>query len=77
MLKGAVLSLPNIELIQFEFGGANLDARTTFQDFWYFLKEFNYSIFIISCSGIRELEQYSEIDEIYVATNYLAARRIR
>jgi hypothetical protein len=37
----------NMRVIQFEFGGSNIDTRTFFQDFWYFFKDHNFSIYRI------------------------------
>ena len=36
VLKGIGDKISNIKLIQFEFGGCNIDTRCFFQDFWYF-----------------------------------------
>jgi hypothetical protein len=37
-LKGFGAALDVARVLQFEFGGCNIDSRTYFQDFWYFLK---------------------------------------
>ena len=34
-LKGLSDSIEYIKIIQFEFGGSNIDSRTYFQDFYY------------------------------------------
>ncbi len=49
-LKGAARSLANgtIQALSFEFGGCNIDSRTYFQDFWYFLLPLGYK-FSESC----------------------------
>ena len=61
-------------LIQFEFGGCNIDSRTYFQDFWYLLKD-NFDIYRIGPSGPILIEKYSEVDESFVMTNYLAVNK--
>jgi FkbM family methyltransferase len=38
-LKGFGDALNVTTVLQFEFGGCNIDTRTYFQDFWYFLKK--------------------------------------
>jgi len=62
------------EVIQFEFGGCNLDTRTYFRDFWNLLNK-NYNIFLISPSGPILLEKYRELDEIFTMTHYLAVNK--
>ena len=61
-------------LIQFEFGGCNIDSRTYFQDFWYLLKD-NFEIYRISPAGPILIQKYSERDEAFVMTNYLAVNK--
>jgi len=58
-------------LIQFEFGGSNIDSRTYFQDFWYLLKD-NFDIYRIGPTGSILIKKYSELDEAFIMTNYLA-----
>jgi len=70
-LRGAAST--NISTIQFEFGGANLDSRTTFQDFFYFLK--GYTIYRILPNSLLKIEKYREEDEVYLTTNYLAIKK--
>ena len=61
-------------MIQFEFGGCNIDYRTYFRDFYYLLKE-NYKIYRILKDGLFELKQYKESYEIFINVNYLAIRK--
>lgn len=61
-------------LIQFEFGGCNIDSRTYFQDFWYLLKD-NFDIYRISASGPILINKYRELDETFIMTNYLAINK--
>lgn len=62
----------NMRIIQFEFGGANIDTRTFFQDLWYFFKEKGFSLYRITPIGNLPVRQYSEIDEFFSTTNYIA-----
>ena len=62
----------NIRIIQFEFGGANIDTRTFFQDFWYFFKDKNFIIYRISPIGVIPVKNYAESDEFFSTTNYIA-----
>jgi FkbM family methyltransferase len=77
VLKGAKENLAGnrIKCIQFEFGGCNIDTRTFFQDFWYLLNSrYRFKIYRITPFGILEVERYSEIDEIFMTTNYIAVK---
>lgn len=75
VLEGAKLMLnaKQIDFIQFEFGGCNIDSRTYFQDFYYLLKD-DYQIYRIVRNGLYPIKQYKEIYEAFLTTNYLAER---
>lgn len=72
VLKGSerMLKSRSIDLIQFEFGGCNIDSRTYFRDFWHLLK--NYEIYRILKDGLYLIQKYDEKDEIFTTTNFLA-----
>lgn len=74
-LKGAEIMLKNrqIDFIQFEFGGSNIDSRTYFQDFFYLLKD-SFRIYRIVGDGLVEIKQYKEMYEIFITVNFLAER---
>ena len=63
------------KLIQFEFGGCNIDTKTYFQDFWYFFINKNFKIYRITPRGPEEIIKYEEKDEYFVTTNYIAINR--
>lgn len=71
VLKGIGAKITNIKLIQFEFGGCNIDSRVFFQDFWYFFSFYKFKIFRISPFGLVKLYQYKEIYESFSTTNFL------
>ena len=57
-LKGAQEALKGqIQLIQFEFGGANIDSRTFFKDFWLLLSP-TFDIYRLSTKGLDLLSHY-------------------
>jgi len=62
------------KLIQFEFGGCNIDSRTYFQDFWYLLKN-DFDIYRIGPTGPILIKEYTERDEIMIFANYLAVNK--
>ena len=72
VLKGFGELLESVKLIQFEFGGCNIDTRTFFQDFWYFFCSRNFSIYRITPCGPAIVSRYMEIDEFFAATNFVA-----
>lgn len=76
VLEGArsLIDSKNIDFIQFEFGGCNIDSRTYFQDFFYLLKD-NYNIYRIVRNGLYPITQYKEMYEAFLTTNYLAEKK--
>jgi FkbM family methyltransferase len=64
-----------IGVLQFEFGGCNIDTRTFFQDFWYFFAGRNFDIFRITPLGLERIERYRESEESFSATNFIALNR--
>lgn len=71
-LHGMGAALKETKVIQFEFGGCNIDTKTFFQDFWYFFKENNFSIHRITPYGPVRIKKYSEKDEFFSTTNFIA-----
>jgi FkbM family methyltransferase len=74
ILKGSFNTLTLAQVVQFEFGGCNIDTRTFFQDFWYLLTGIGFDIYRISEVGPIRIPRYSELDECFRTTNYLAVR---
>ena len=75
VLQGFGELINNMRVIQFEFGGSNIDTRTFFQDFWYFFKGLNFALYRITPNGILPMREYSEHDEFFSTTNYIAVNR--
>jgi FkbM family methyltransferase len=75
VLMGASKALRRIQVIQFEFGGGNVDSKTYFQDFWYFFESHGFEISRLTPRGIKVVSKYSEALETFMPTNYLAVRR--
>jgi FkbM family methyltransferase len=76
VLEGAkkIMESGNIEHIQFEFGGCNIDSRTYFQDFYYLLNG-QYNIYRIIKEGLFHIDKYKETYECFITTNFLAIKR--
>lgn len=73
-LAGFGAALSSVRVFQFEFGGCNIDTRTFFQDFWYLFQEHNFSIFRLTPFGAHPIARYSESEEFFSFTNYIAKR---
>lgn len=63
-----------IKIVQFEFGGCNLDSRSFFRDYFNFFKK-DYDLYRILSNGLRPITSYSERLEIFLSANYLAVRK--
>lgn len=74
-LNGFGKAIKAIKVLQFEFGGCNIDTRTYFQDFWYYFKEHDFDIYRITRYGAEPIQQYRELDEFFSTTNYIAVSR--
>jgi FkbM family methyltransferase len=75
VLEGVGEKIKNIRVIQFEFGGCNIDTKTFFQDYWYFFKKYNFDIFRITPFGNYEIMKYKESDERFQTTNYFCLNK--
>lgn len=73
VFHGARRMLQNkrIDIIQWEFGGCNIDSRTFFRDFYYLLKD-DYVICRLLPAGIHPIKTYKETYEIFITTNWCA-----
>ena len=78
VLRGGqqMFSKGKIKMVSFEFGGCNIDARTYFQDLYYFFKENGMNkIFRITPSGfLMPIFDYKEIYEQFITTNFVACQ---
>ena len=75
MLRGAqdTMKAGRAPIIQFEFGGTHLDTHTTFQDFFYFFNDKNYSLYIIRPRGdLVRIAKYEEALEQHQTSNFVA-----
>lgn len=63
-----------IDIIQFEFGGCNVDSKVFFRDLFYLLNN-EFSIHRISPSGPILVLAYDELFEVFRTSNYLAVNK--
>ena len=74
-LQGAGKYINKIKVIQFEFGGCNIETRTFFRDFWCFFSKYNFDLYRISPFSLVKLDKYSENYENFLTTNFIAVNR--
>lgn len=74
-LNGAGDAIAHTRAVQFEFGGCNIDTRTYFRDFWYFFAERGFDLHRITPFGVMAVPKYTERDEVFTTTNYIAINR--
>ena len=75
VLNGARRTLERgiIRLVQFEFGGCNLDTHTTLRQFYTFFQQFGFEIMLVQPSGrLQPIKAYDEFYEHYRTTNFVA-----
>ena len=77
VLKGGhrMIGEGRVNLIQFEFGGCNIDSRTFFRDYFNFFRE-KYTLYRILSDGLEPLPRYTEKLEVFQSANYLAMRKV-
>ena len=75
VLRGIGSLINKIKIVQFEFGGCNIDSRTFFQDFWYYFKDLNFDIYRITPIGPFRIDEYKESYERFETTNYFCINR--
>lgn len=74
-LRGFGEALRVTKVLQFEFGGCNVDTRTYFRDFWNYLGEQGFTIYRITPLGAALIPKYREADEFFSTTNYVAVAK--
>jgi len=74
VLQDAVQNIESLQVISFEFGGANLDSRTVFRDFHNLFSENNWTVARLSGSGLIDIPTYSEFDEVFVKSDFVARK---
>lgn len=75
VLKGGSKTLSKTHLVQFEFGGTNIDSRTFFRDLWYLLTEIGFDIYRVSPNGLIHVSRYSESAECFAYSNFFARKK--
>ena len=63
-----------VGIIQFEFGGCNIDSRTFFRDYYNFFKN-EYTLYRVVADCLEPIGAYSEKLEVFLSANYLAVMK--
>lgn len=74
-LRGFGEALAATQVLQFEFGGCNIDTRTYWKDFWQLFSRAGFELYRIAPHGVQKVERYLETDEHFSTTNFIAVRR--
>jgi FkbM family methyltransferase len=72
VLEGLGNYIHDLKVIQFEFGGTDIDSRTFFHDFWIFFEGKNFDLYRLAPRGLILIDAYRETDEVFSFTNYFA-----
>ncbi len=75
VLKGLGDHIYGLKVIQFEFGGTDIDSRIFFHDFWSFFEEKEFDLYRLSPRGKIRVSTYQEVDEVFSFTTYFAISR--
>jgi FkbM family methyltransferase len=72
--RGGIDLLKNnkINVIQFEYGGCNIDSKVFLKDIFEFFKPLNYSLYKIYPDGIKKIERYYQKLDNFQLQNWLA-----
>lgn len=70
-MKG-LLSEKRVEIIQFEYGGCNLDSRTTLADLWTILNKNGYNVYKIWPDYLKILREYRSELDTFRYSNFVA-----
>ena len=65
-----------VKIVQFEFGGCNIDSRTFFRDYFNFFKN-DFKLYRILSNGLSPIDSYSEKLEVFQSANYLAIKNLK
>jgi FkbM family methyltransferase len=72
VLKGLGEHIYGLKVIQFEFGGTDIDSRIFFRDFWSFFEDKGFDLYRLSPRGKISVSSFQETDEVFSFTTYFA-----
>jgi hypothetical protein len=75
VLHGFGESIGKMRVIQFELGGANIDTKVFFRDFWRFFEKTGFSLYRITPLGVMRIDSYHESEEFFTIANFIAVNK--
>lgn len=72
VLEGSKQTLTRTALIQFEFGGTNLDSRVFYRDLYKFFEASFFYLYRLKPNGAYLITKYNELDELPLNSTYYA-----
>lgn len=64
-----------IKIVQFEYGGCNIDANVLLRDIFAFFKTYNYELYKIYPNEIKHVPRYTQVLENFQYQNWLAIKK--
>lgn len=74
VLEGFGEALDHVKVLQFEFGGCNIDTRTYFKDFWDLFSSKSFDLYRITPLGYEYIPAYRETEEAFSLSNFIAVK---
>lgn len=76
VLGGAsgMLEAGHIKIVQFEYGGCNIDARVLLKDLFAFIQQFDYTLFKLCPEKVRQVARYDQRFENFRYQNWVAVK---
>jgi FkbM family methyltransferase len=75
VLGGFGEAIRQVRVLQFEFGGTNIDTKVFFRDLWRFFEDAEFDLYRITPLGIMRIDRYHERDEHFLIANFIAVNR--
>ena len=75
VLRGFGEVIRKVRVLQFEFGGTNIDTKVFFRDLWRFFEEAGFDLYRITPLGVMRIEGYHEREECFTIANLIAVNR--
>lgn len=75
VLFGSIKMMSNIDYIQFEYGGCNIDSQITLEMLYNFCVNRGFDVFKMNPDGLKHITQFSKDLEDYQYINFLAINR--
>lgn len=75
VLRGFGDAIRHVRVLQFEFGGTNIDTKVFFRELWRFFEDAGFDLYRITPIGAMRIERYQERDETFIIANFIAVNR--